>query len=160
MREPTLRKLGAAVAISTLATFPVACSNSQTSSDSSGKAADQVSFAEQWVKAADSGMSAAFGTLANAGNQPVTLVAAASPAAGRVEIHEVVADASGQKSMRPKAGGLTIPAHGAATLAPGADHLMFLELKQPLRAGAETPITLTFSDGSTKSVTAPVRDQN
>lgn len=160
VREPTLRKLGAAVAISTLAAFPVACSNSQTSSDSPGKAADQVTFADQWVKAADSGMSAAFGTLANSGNQPVTLVAASSPAAGRVEIHEVVADASGQKTMRPKAGGLTIPAHGAAALAPGADHLMFLDLKQPLRTGSATPITLTFSDGSTKSVTAPVRDQH
>ncbi|MFJ4653485.1 hypothetical protein ACIP5Y_19650 [Nocardia sp. NPDC088792] len=30
----------------------------------------------------------------------------------------------------------------------------------PLRTGSDTPITLTFSDGSTNSVTAPVRDQN
>ncbi|WP_330180904.1 copper chaperone PCu(A)C [Nocardia sp. NBC_01503] len=153
------RRLTAIAALSALAVFPVACSSDSGSSATSGKAADQVSMNDQWIKAADSGMSAAFGTLSNAGDQPVQLVAASSPASARVEIHEVVADAAGgDKTMRPKEGGLTIPAHGSWTLKPGGEHLMFMDLRQPLRTGSETPITLVFSDGSSTTVTAQVRD--
>ncbi|MEC3917326.1 copper chaperone PCu(A)C [Nocardia sp. CDC160] len=152
------RRLGAAAALTTLALLPVACSNSQTASDASAKAADSVHFSDQWIKAADSGMSAAFGTLSNASDKPINLVAATSPASATVEIHEVVPDGAGEKTMRPKAGGIVIPAHGSATLKPGGDHLMFMGLKAPLRTGADTPITLTFSDGSTTTVTAQVRD--
>ncbi|WP_405495614.1 copper chaperone PCu(A)C [Nocardia sp. NBC_00511] len=150
-------RVGAVAAVSTLALLPVACSSSNTSS-TPARAASQVSMSDQWIKAADSGMSAAFGTLENKGDQPVNLVAAASPASATVEIHEVVPDGAGEKQMRPKAGGITIPAHGRATLQPGGEHLMFMGLEAPLRTGAETPITLTFSDGSTTTVTAQVRD--
>ncbi|WP_245721721.1 copper chaperone PCu(A)C [Nocardia crassostreae] len=155
----TARRLGAVAALAAVAVFPVACSSDSGSSTNAAKAADSVSMNDQWIKAADSGMSAAFGELKNSSDSPVQLVAASSPVSARVEIHEVVADsATGDKTMRPKEGGLTIPAHGSATLKPGADHLMFMELKEPLRTGAETPITLTFSDGSTTAVTAQVRD--
>ncbi|WP_233434215.1 copper chaperone PCu(A)C [Nocardia yamanashiensis] len=153
------RRLGMAAAVSTLALLPVACSSTDSASTTDAKAADQVTMSDQWIKAADSGMSAAFGQLANKSDRPVQLVAASSPVSARVEIHEVVADApGGDKTMRPKEGGLTIPAHGTATLKPGAEHLMFMDLKGPLRTGAETPITLTFSDGSTMTVSAQVRD--
>lgn len=157
-RTPRLvRRLGAIAAISALAAFPLGCS-SNSDATASGKAAEEISFNDQWIKAADSGMSAAFGVLTNAGNQPINLVAASSPASDRVEIHEVVADGNGDKTMRPKAGGLTIPAHGSTTLKPGAEHLMFMDLKQPLRTGAETAITLIFSDGSSTTINAQVRD--
>lgn len=152
------RRVGAAAAVTTLALLPVACSSSQTASDASGKAADQVTMSDQWIKAADSGMSAAFGILDNKSDKPVNLVAASSPASATVEIHEVVPNASGEKAMRPKPGGIVIPAHGSATLEPGGEHLMFMGLKAPLRTGADTPITLTFADGSTLTVTAQVRD--
>ncbi|GAB2538232.1 copper chaperone PCu(A)C [Nocardia heshunensis] len=152
------RRLGAAAAIATLALLPVACSNSQTASDGNTKAAAAVSLSDQWIKAADSGMSAAFGTFTNNSDKPVNLVAATSPASATVEIHETAPDGAGEKTMRPKPGGLVIPAHGKATLQPGGDHLMFMGLKAPLRTGSETPITLTFSDGSTTTVTAQVRD--
>ncbi|MEV6773679.1 copper chaperone PCu(A)C [Nocardia sp. NPDC051030] len=153
-----VRRFGAAAAIAALTVFPVACSTDSSAASAAKKGADTVTMTDQWIKAADSGMSAAFGTLENSGDEPVQLVAATSPASNTVEIHEVVADASGDKTMRPKAGGLTIPAHGKATLKPGAEHLMFMGLKQPLRTGAETPITLTFADGSTTTITAQVRD--
>ncbi|MBL1073761.1 copper chaperone PCu(A)C [Nocardia sp. 2] len=156
-RRGVVRRFGAAAALATLAVFPVACSSSTTPATPADAAASVV-MKDQWIKAADSGMSAAFGVLENTGDRPVTLVAATSPASATVEIHEVTADANGNKTMHPKEGGLTIPAHGSATLKPGADHLMFMGLKEPLRTGAETALTLTFSDGSTATVTAQVRD--
>ncbi|MFD4461963.1 copper chaperone PCu(A)C [Nocardia sp. NPDC058480] len=156
LRTPrAARRLGAATALSVLAVFATACSNSETTPASAG---DRISMSDQWIKAADSGMSAAFGNLRNTGDVPVTLVAATSPASDRVEIHEVVPDSTGAKTMRPKEGGITIPAHGEVTLKPGAEHLMFMDLKQPLRTGAQTSLTLTFSDGSSTVVSAQVRD--
>ncbi|MFI6865612.1 copper chaperone PCu(A)C [Nocardia sp. NPDC050406] len=156
LRTTAVRRFGAVAAVSTLALLPLACSSSSDSG--AAKSADEVTVADQWIKAADTGVSAAFGVLENTGDQPVTLVAASSPASAKVEIHEVVADASGDKTMREKQGGLTIPAHGSTTLKPGGEHLMFIDLKEPLRTGAETPITLTFADGSSTTITAQVRD--
>ncbi|MBF6136498.1 copper chaperone PCu(A)C [Nocardia otitidiscaviarum] len=150
------RRLGAVATLSALALLPLGCSSS--SPDAPAASADAVRMSDQWIKAADSGMSAAFGVLENSSDQDVTLVAASSPASNTVEIHEVVADAQGDKTMREKEGGLTIPAHGSATLKPGGEHLMFIGLKEPLRTGAETPITLTFADGSSTTVSAQVRD--
>ncbi|MGW4531866.1 copper chaperone PCu(A)C [Nocardia sp. NPDC004340] len=158
------RRVGAAAAISTLALLPVACSNSPSASDTAGTAAEQITLTDQWIKAvptvnpAEHPMSGAFGVFHNKSDKPVNLVAATSPASETVEIHETAPNGAGEKMMRPKAGGLVIPAHGDATLAPGGDHLMFMGLKAPLRTGSETPITLTFSDGSTTTVTAQVRD--
>ena len=40
---------------------------------------------------------------------------------------------------------------------PGGLHIMLFDLKAPLSPGDQVPITLTFSDGSSKAVTAEVR---
>ncbi|MFD3744319.1 copper chaperone PCu(A)C [Nocardia sp. NPDC058633] len=159
LRSPrAARRLGAATALSVLAVFATACSSSEPAPDAPVAGGDRITMSDQWIKAADSGMSAAFGNLRNTGDAPVTLVAATSPASDRVEIHEVVPDSTGAKTMRPKAGGITIPAHGEVTLRPGAEHLMFMDLRQPLRTGTETSLTLTFDDGSSTVVRAQVRD--
>ncbi|WP_280193150.1 copper chaperone PCu(A)C [Nocardia farcinica] len=146
--------------VAALAAAPLlltACSGSDDSPAGS-RAADVVTIDDQWVKAAAADMSAAFGTLTNSGDRDLTVVAATSPASARMELHEVVADAAGVKTMRPKDGGFVVPAHGSLTLAPGGDHLMFLELRGPLRTGSETPVTLSFGDGSSLTFTAQVRD--
>ncbi|WP_043683341.1 copper chaperone PCu(A)C [Nocardia vulneris] len=160
MRIPTtvsrttvlLRGVAAAAAVPLLL---VACSSNEKAE---AKSAEAVTITDQWVKAADGGMSAAFGQLSNGSDLPRTVVAASSPASSRVELHEVVADASGTKTMRPKQGGFVIPAHGKTELRPGGDHIMFMGLTGPLRTGAETPVTLTFEDGSSTTFTAQVRD--
>ena len=119
--------------------------------------ADSATVRNQWIKAADSGMSAAFAQFTNGSDREVRIVDATSPAASRMEIHEVVAS-DGGSMMRPKAGGLVIAPHGTATLTPGGDHLMFIDLSAPLRTGAQTPITVKFADGSGTTFTAQVRD--
>lgn len=116
-----------------------------------------VTVSDQWVKAADKGMTAVFGTLKNSGKQEVTVVSATSPAAGRMELHEVVSQSGGGSMMRPKEGGFIIPAGGTHVLAPGADHLMLMDLKAPLAIGSDVEVTLTFKDGSSLPFTAQVR---
>lgn len=120
--------------------------------------ADAVSVQEPWIKAVDSGMTAGFASLANDRDTQIRIVAAESPAAGRMELHEVVPDATGAMTMRPKDGGFVIAAHSMHRLEPGADHLMFFDPPAPLTPGEDVTVTLRFEDGSAKPVTMQVRD--
>lgn len=119
--------------------------------------ADGVTVADTWVKAAQDGMTAAFGTVTNTSDKEVRLVSATTPAAGRVELHEVVS-AGGAMTMRPKEGGFVIPAGAETQLQPGGDHIMLMDLTAPLVPGSDVQITATFEDGSTLPITAQVRD--
>ncbi|PFG43608.1 hypothetical protein ATJ88_2314 [Isoptericola jiangsuensis] len=121
-------------------------------------AASSVTMADPWVKAADEGMSAAFGRITNDGTTDVTVVGAASPAATAIELHETVDDGSGAMTMREVDGGFVVPAGESVALEPGGDHLMLMGLTGPLETGAEVTITLTFSDDSTTEISAPVKD--
>ncbi len=127
------------------------CSSSDTdeaASSPTAAAGCAVTASDTWVKATDAEMTGAFGTLTNTGATEVTVVSATSPAAGMMEIHEVV-DQDGKMVMQPKSGGLVIPAGGTATLAPGQDHLMLMQLPAPIEAGQTVEITMTCADGGT-----------
>ena len=69
------------------------------------------------------------------------LVAASSPVAGRVEIHEMAMD-DGVMRMR-QLPALELPAGKLVELKPGGLHLMLMDLKSPLKAGETLPLTLT-----------------
>lgn len=70
----------------------------------------------------------------------VSVLGAASPAAGIVEIHEMAMD-GGVMKMRalPR---LDVPAGKAVELKPGGYHIMLIDLRKPLAAGDIVPITL------------------
>lgn len=112
-----------------------------------------------WAKAADSGMTAAFGTLTNTSDKDVTVTgASADGTAGSVQLHETVTDStSGSTTMRQKDGGFTIPAGKSTALEPGGNHIMLMDLTCSLKAGADLTLQL-HSDAGTKTVTVPVRD--
>ncbi|WP_199515064.1 copper chaperone PCu(A)C [Nucisporomicrobium flavum] len=105
------------------------------------------SVRDPWVKAADKGMTAAFGTLVNDGPADVTVVAASSPVSA-MELHEMAMQ-DGAMVMRPKQGGLLVKAGTSHVLEPGGDHLMLMNLSRPVRAGDEVTFTLAFADGRT-----------
>lgn len=87
------------------------------------------------------------------------LVAAASPVAGVVEIHEMKME--GNMMKMAAVAGLELPAGKAVELKPGGYHVMLMDLKQALKAGDTVPLTLTVEgkDGKkeTVEVQAPVR---
>lgn len=121
-------------------------------------AGQNVTLADGWVKAADSGMSAAFGELTNAGPDDVTVVSATTEASSMLELHETVENESGEMIMREIEGGFVIPAGETLGLEPGGSHIMLMDLTDPLEAGEEVTFTLTFADDSTYEFTAPVKD--
>ena len=143
---------GAVLAVCALA----GCSAS--SDDHQELMASTVTVENQWASSAESEMAAVFGTFSNTGDHDARIVSGESPLAGPVEVHEVAPDASGAMTMRPKADGLVVPAGGTRELIPGGDHLMLMDLKQPLQAGADVTLTVVFEDGSTLPVTAQIRD--
>lgn len=72
------------------------------------------------------------------------LLGGASPAARAVEVHEMVMDGDVMR-MRPM-DALALPAGRAVELRPGGLHLMLIDLKAPLVAGASVPLTLRLRD--------------
>jgi hypothetical protein len=134
--------------VAAIALTLAACSSGATSDDASS-----LTVTDTWVKAADEGMTAAFGSFANSSDHDITITGATSDAATAVELHEVVDDV-----MRPVEGGLTVPAGGSLMLEPGGYHLMFMGIPAPIAAGDDVTLTLTLSDGSELELTAVAKD--
>lgn len=107
---------------------------------------------DPWVKAADAGMTGAFATLVNNTDADVTITGATS-AVSPMELHEMTMR-DGQMVMQAKEGGVVVKARSEYRLEPGGDHLMLMNLAQPVHAGDEVSFTLTFGDGRTQTFTA------
>ncbi|MFE9655820.1 copper chaperone PCu(A)C [Micromonospora sp. NPDC006431] len=127
-------------------------SPSASASVSASATAGVLGIQDPWVKAADKGMTAAFGTLVNDGDTDVTITAAATDVSP-MELHEMTMK-DGKMVMQPKQGGIVVKAHSSTVLQPGGEHLMLMDLKQPVKAGDELTFTLTFADGKTQTFTA------
>lgn len=107
-------------------------------------ASSTVEVAQAWSRPApQGGNGAGYAVITNRGTTADTLVAASSPVATRIEIHESMI-MGGQAMMHPRPGGLAVPAGATVALKPGGWHMMLMGLKQPLKAGDHYPATLTF----------------
>lgn len=115
---------------------------------------------DPWMKAADSGMTAVFGTLTNDGDSAVTVNGAqAQGIAESAELHETVMDEStGSTAMQEMTDPLVIEPGESVTLEPGADHIMLMDLTCAPMAGQNLSIQLTYADGENQTVEVPVRD--
>ncbi|WP_018829985.1 copper chaperone PCu(A)C [Salinispora tropica] len=125
---------------------------STTAVPSADAPAGVIGINDPWVKAADKGMTAAFATLVNESDADVTLTGV-STEVSPMELHEM-AMKDGEMVMQAKQGGIVIKAKSSYVLEPGGDHLMLLDLQQPVQAGDELTFTLAFADGRTQSFTA------
>lgn len=99
-----------------------------------------------------------FLTLTNKGGEPDRLIAAVSPAAGKVEIQGIKI-AGATMTMRPLERGLGLPADTVITMKPRGYHLLLQELKAPLAKGGRVPVTLTFEKAGTRQVELIVEDE-
>ena len=84
----------------------------------------------------------AFMTIKNAGPEADRLIAASSPAAGLVEIHEMAMEGGMMKMRALK--GIDLKPGATVELQPGGYHVMLEDLKQPLKQGEQIPVQLTF----------------
>jgi copper(I)-binding protein len=108
-----------------------------------------------WARASSGQTSAAYLTLKNMGSADDRLVAASTPAAGRVELHNMFMEGDVMRMRAVPA--IPVAAHGTAELKPGGLHIMLIGLKSPLRQGDKIELTLNFEKMGGVTVQVPVR---
>lgn len=119
--------------------------------------AASVTIEGAWIREAPPGATVLGGymTLRNPGSRADRLLRVQTPAAGKVEIHEMAVQ-DGVMSMRPLSS-LALPAGATVVLKPRGTHMMLMDLKRPLRAGARVPMTFVFERAGTVRRVVPVQ---
>ena len=111
-----------------------------------------------WARAIVQGQDATGAYMAMTAAEPLTLLGAATPAAGIVEIHQMKMEGDVMKMRAVD----TLPLKPGVALqfAPNGYHFMLMDLKAPFRAGTSVRMTLRFRDARgaerTQEVTVPV----
>ena len=148
---PTRRRALQALTGLTLVGILAACgSSTDTAGGSSTSAAGSgptLTITDGWVKATEEGMTGAFGTLKNTGDEDVVITGGSSPVAGLVEAHVMAKGDDGAMVMTKAEDGHTVPAGGEMVLEPGGPHIMLMKLKEPVVAGEDYVVTVTTKDG-------------
>lgn len=113
-----------------------------------------VSVSGVWARATPGGakIGAAYGAITAKADDK--LVSIATPMAGKTELHTHLHEDGVMKMRRVEA--FEIKAGETKTLAPGGDHLMLFDLKEPLKEGGKLPITLTFEKAGDVTVEADI----
>ncbi len=119
----------------------------------------QVTVRDAWVRGTVPKQQASGAFMQLSADQDTRLIAAKSPVANVVEIHEMVMDGDVMKMRQIP--GLDIVPGRVLDLKPGGFHVMLIDLKGQLKGGDVVPITLVFEDAKTKKtftqeVKAPV----
>ena len=105
-----------------------------------------LTISHPWSRATAPGMpmGVAYLTITNRGKAADVLVAASTPAAAQVEIHQTTMS-DGMARMRPVQEVAIAPGR-TVKIEPGGIHLMLVGLKQPLSPLDTVPLTLRFRD--------------
>ncbi len=105
-----------------------------------------------WTRATPGGakVAGAYVKITNTGSAPDRLVGGTFPLAGAVEVHEMSMADNVMKMQRVD--GLEIKPGGTIELKPGGYHLMFMDLKEGLKAGQSIKGTLVFEKAGTVEV--------
>jgi copper(I)-binding protein len=113
--------------------------------------------ASPWTRATPGGAKIAGGYLkiTNHGAAPDRFVGGKSEVSDHVEIHEM-SMTDGVMKMRPLPKGLEIKPGETVELKPGGNHLMFVDLKRPLKQGETVRATLQFEKAGSLDVTFAV----
>ena len=105
-----------------------------------------LTISHPWSRATAPGipMGVAYLAITNRGKAADALVAASTPAAAQVEIHQTTLS-DGMARMRPVQEVVIAPG-STVKIEPGGIHLMLVGLKQPLSPLDTVPLTLRFRD--------------
>ncbi|OQX46375.1 MAG: hypothetical protein B0D86_01770 [Candidatus Sedimenticola endophacoides] len=119
--------------------------------------AGQVMIKDLYARAVPPGQpnSASFMMIKNTSDRDAALVSARCNVSQVTELHTHIME-DGMMKMRqvPR---IELPAGQMVMLKPGGLHVMLIGLQQQLRPGDTVDLTLTFDDGSSTEVSAPVR---
>ncbi len=116
--------------------------------------ADSVRIDDPWTRATAPGQKVAGGFMRLTAAADMTLVGGASPVSSHVELHTMQMD-GGVMVMR-QVDNIPLPKGKTVELKPGGLHIMFIGLKQPIKAGDKVPVTLQVRGADGKEQTLAV----
>jgi copper(I)-binding protein len=108
-------------------------------------ASADVTVHDAWARATVPGQKSSGAFMELTSTTDTTLVAARSPVAGIVEIHEMAMSDNMTMRMR-QVTGIPLPAGKPVALKPGGYHVMLMDLKDTLQAGKKIKLTLVMRD--------------
>ncbi|MDE2070910.1 MAG: copper chaperone PCu(A)C [Gammaproteobacteria bacterium] len=108
-----------------------------------------VNASHVWIREAPPGteVMAGYLTLTNRTRHALALNGITSPDFGEVRLQ------NGTQAVKA----LTLPTHASVTLGAGGDHLVLMRPARTFHVGDFVTLTITFSDGSSLAILAPVR---
>jgi len=120
--------------------------------------AGSLTLEQPWSRATPGGAKVGGGYLriTNTGTVPDRLTGGSFPLASKVEVHEMRLEGDVMR-MKAVEGGLEIKPGATVELKPGGFHLMFMDLKEPLKEGQTLKGTLTFEKAGAVEVEYNVR---
>jgi len=101
-----------------------------------------------WVRATVPGQKVAAVYLDIHSDARATLIGVRSPAASTAEVHSTSNDGGVAKMRQVQR--LDLPAGQTVRLAPNGNHIMLMDIKQPLQAGARVPVVLIIEQKGKK----------
>lgn len=107
-----------------------------------------------WARPTVQGQDSSGAYMTLTAREPLTLLGAATPAAGIVEIHQMKLE--GDVMRMRAADTLPLVPGQPLKLAPGGYHFMLMDLKAPFKAGTRIAMELRFRDGKGKVTTLRV----
>ncbi len=99
---------------------------------------------QAWARASVPGQQASGAFMHITAQENLRLVGVSTPAAAVAEVHEMKMEGDVMQMRAIPA--LDLPAGKTVELKPGGYHLMFMQLKAPLQAGSDVPVTLQFEN--------------
>jgi len=99
--------------------------------------------------------SAVFVDIMNHSDKDRAIVSATTPAAGKVELHDVIMQ--GEVMKMRQIDQIDLPAQSHISLKPGSLHIMLFELTKPLVEGEAIEVEVTFANGETQTFQAPIK---
>lgn len=110
--------------------------------------AANISVTDAWARATMPGQKVTGAYMQIVSDADAKLLGASSPAVPRVEVHEMKMDGDVMRMRELKS--LDLPKGKTVSLEPGGYHIMLMNLKKPIAAGAVIPLTLVVESGGKK----------
>lgn len=115
----------------------------------------QIKVDDPWVRATVAPQKATGAFMQLTATKAGKVIAASSPVAEMVEIHEMKMDGGVMKMRAVDA--LPLPAGQPVVLKPGSYHVMLMGLKAPIKAGDSVPLTLTVEGEDKQRTTVEIK---
>jgi len=117
-----------------------------------------IEIEQPWARATPKGatIGAGYMKITNTGTEPDRLIGGTVAFARKFEVHSMTME-QGVMKMREVKDGLEIKPGETVELKPGGYHVMFVDLKQPLKQGEDVSVTLKFAKAGTIEIKYPVQ---